>query len=130
MNSQPKTFNELIAGDQPVLVDFFATWCGPCKTESPNFERIAEKYSNNRVAFVALSIDEDKWTWRYQAQEKSKKVLQLLSSDKWTLGASYGFESIPRFLLIGPDGKIINIQMPNPSNAEFEEIIKRETQGL
>ena len=64
------------------------------------------------------------------AQEKSKKVLQLLSTDKRLLGASYGFESIPRFLLIGPDGKIINIQMPNPSNPEFEEIIKRETQGL
>jgi thiol-disulfide isomerase/thioredoxin len=113
-----------------IVVDVWATWCGPCKTESPNFERIAEQYSSNKVAFVALSIDEDKWTWRYQAQEKSKKVLQLLSSDKWTLGASYGFESIPRFLLIGPDSKIINIQMPNPSNPEFEEIIKRETQGL
>ena len=113
-----------------VVVDVWATWCGPCKIESPNFERLAEQYSNNRVAFVALSIDDDKWTWRFQAQDKSKKVLQLLSTDKWNLGAAYGFESIPRFLLIGPDGKIINIQMPNPSNPEFEEIIKRETQGL
>ena len=129
--SSKKTFNELLkTSDIPVLVDFYADWCGPCKVESPNFERIAERYSNNKVAFVALSIDDDKWTWRYQAQEKSKKVLQLLSTDKRLLGASYGFESIPRFLLIGPDGKIINIQMPNPSNAEFEEIIKRETQGL
>lgn len=124
------TFSLADFNNRYVVIDVWATWCGPCKTESPNFERIAEKYSNNKVAFVALSIDDDKWTWRYEAQEKSKKVLQLLSSDKWTLGASYGFESIPRFLLIGPDSKIINIQMPNPSNPEFEEIIKRETQGL
>ena len=124
------TFNLADFKNRYLIVDVWATWCGPCKVESPNFERIAERYSNNKVAFVALSIDDDKWTWRYQAQEKSKKVLQLLSTDKRLLGASYGFESIPRFLLIGPDGKIINIQMPNPSNAEFEEIIKRETQGL
>lgn len=124
------TFSLVDFKNRYVVIDVWATWCGPCKTESPNFERIAEKYSNNKVAFVALSIDDDKWTWRYQAQEKSKKVLQLLSNDKRMLGASYGFESIPRFLLIGPDGKIINIQMPNPSNPEFEEIIKRETQGL
>lgn len=124
------TFNLADFKNRYIVVDVWATWCGPCKVESPNFERIAERYSNNKVAFVALSIDDDKWTWRYQAQEKSKKVLQLLSTNKRLLGASYGFESIPRFLLIGPDGKIINIQMPNPSNAEFEEIIKRETQGL
>ncbi len=123
------TFNLSSFKNRYLVIDVWATWCGPCKQESPNFERIAEKYSSDKIAFVALSIDQNKRMWEFEAYEKSKKVLQLLSTDMKTLGESYGFESIPRFLFIGPDGKIINIQMPRPSTAEFEDAIVRELNG-
>lgn len=123
------TFNLSSFKNRYLVIDVWATWCGPCKQESPNFERIAEKYSSDKIAFVALSIDQNKRMWEYEAYENSKKVLQLLSTDMKTLGQSYGFESIPRFLFIGPDGKIINIQMPRPSTAEFEDAIVRELNG-
>lgn len=124
------TFNLSAFKNRYVVIDVWATWCGPCKQESPNFERIAEKYSSDKIAFVALSIDESKQRWEFEAHEKSRKVLQLLSVDKKALGEAYGFESIPRFLFIGPDGKIINIQMPRPSTAEFEDLIVRELKGF
>lgn len=123
------TFNLSSFKNRYVVIDVWATWCGPCKQESPNFERIAEKYSSDKIAFVALSIDQKKRMWEYEAYEKSKKVLQLLSTDMRALSEAYGFESIPRFLFIGPDGKIINIQMPPPSTAEFEDAIVRELNG-
>lgn len=123
------TFNLSSFKNRFLVIDVWATWCGPCKQESPNFERIAEKYSSDKIAFVALSIDDNKRMWEFEAYEKSKKVLQLLASDKKALGDAYGFESIPRFLFIGPDGKIINIQMPRPSTSEFEDAIVRELNG-
>lgn len=123
------TFNLSSFKNRYLVIDVWATWCGPCKQESPNFERIAEKYSSDKIAFVALSIDQNKRMWEYEAYENSKKVLQLLSTDMRALGEAYGFESIPRFLFIGPDGKIINIQMPRPSTAEFEDAIVRELNG-
>ncbi len=58
MNKQPKTFNDLIMGDQPVLVDFFATWCGPCKMMQPILEDTA-RLTGNKVKIIKVDIDKN-----------------------------------------------------------------------
>ena len=82
------------------------------------------------IAFVAISIDDNALNWRFDANEKSARVLQVIANDKSSFGSAYGIEYIPRFMLIGPDGKIINAQMPAPSEPEFEYILRREVPGL
>ena len=99
-----------------VVIDVWATWCGPCRIQSPSFELLAEQYTSPSVAFVALSIDDNKWAWQNEASEKSLGVMQLHVNDKNIFGQAYGIEYIPRYILLGPDGKIINAQMPEPSN--------------
>ena len=113
-----------------VVIDVWATWCIPCKVQSPNFERLAEQYTNSNLAFVALSIDDNKTKWRNEANDRSARVLQLIADDKNILEKDYGIETIPRFMLIGPDGKIINIQMPYPSDPLFEDLLKRDIPGI
>jgi len=113
-----------------VVIDVWATWCGPCRVQSPNFENLAEQYTSPSVAFVALSIDDNKWTWQNEASEKSLRVLQLHANDKNIFGKDYGIDYIPRYILLSPDGKIINAQMPEPGNPAFEEILRREIPGL
>ena len=113
-----------------VVIDVWATWCGPCRVQSPNFERIAEQYTNPGLAFVALSVDDDKWAWQNEASEKSSRVLQLHLEDKNLFRTAYGIEYIPRYIFIDPEGKIINAQMPEPGNASFEDILRKEIPGL
>lgn len=113
-----------------IVIDVWATWCGPCKVQSPNFEMLAEQYTNSNLQFVALSIDDNKWAWEFEAGEKIPRVLQLLAKDKNLFTNAYGVEYIPRYILLGPDGKIINAQMPEPGNPLFEEILRREIPGL
>lgn len=113
-----------------VVIDVWATWCQPCQVQAPHFDGMAEQYTSQDVAFVALSIDDNKWNWQFEAGERSLRVIQLHANDKNSFNQLYGIEYIPRYILLGPDGKIINAQMPEPGNPLFEEILRREIPGL
>lgn len=111
-----------------IVVDVWATWCAPCKRESPFFEQYAEMYGSDKVNFVSLSVDapEDMYRWQYEAGTKSRSVMQLRAVSKDDFMSQYGIEFIPRFLLIDPKGKIAMANLPRPSERAFEEILRRE----
>ncbi|SFN63122.1 thioredoxin [Algoriphagus ornithinivorans] len=58
MTSKPKTFQELINGETPVLVDFFATWCGPCKMMQPILE-VTAKQVGEKVKIIKVDVDKN-----------------------------------------------------------------------
>jgi thiol-disulfide isomerase/thioredoxin len=109
-----------------VIIDVWATWCGPCREQSPIFEKFAIKYKKENIAFVALSTDQDIEKWYVDAKSKSKSVLQLHLNDPDKFGKEYGVESIPRFILIDPDGKFVNARLPFPSDGTFEILLRKE----
>lgn len=109
-----------------VVIDVWATWCGPCKQQAPYFEKLALKYKSAKIQFVSLSVDEDIKKWFIDAKSKSKATLQIHSNDRIAFGKDYSMESIPRFILIDTNGKFINAKMPRPEEAAFEIILRKE----
>ncbi len=99
---------------QYVFIDIWATHCFPCKEEIPYLEEIQEKLKKKNIAFIGIATDLDKDEWIKFIEEKALKGTQL----------SYDVATIPRYILLDKEGKIINLNMPRPSNPQCMKILK------
>ena len=103
-----------------VYVDVWATWCGPCIQEIPSLKKLHTDYENKDLAIVSLSIDKmaDKEKWKNMVADKNLTGTQIMADNEWQSDfvKGYGITGIPRFILIGPDGKIVNNNAPRPSD--------------
>jgi thiol-disulfide isomerase/thioredoxin len=111
-----------------VLIDVWATWCGPCKQQSPYFEKFALKYKKEKIQFVAVSTDENIQKWYIAAKSKSKSVLQVHADNLSLFSKDYNVVSIPRFILIDPNGNFVTANLPFPSEASFEILLRKALQ--
>lgn len=106
-----------------VVIDFWATWCGPCKYQYPELLSIANTYKdNNNIQFVAISIDEDMNKWKIDASKKDDRIEQWHITDK-SIMEYFNVQSIPRFVLIGKQGEILNKSMPFPDNQDAFKVM-------
>lgn len=112
-----------------VAIDVWATWCGPCKKQSPIFERIASKYKDYPIRFLALSVDENRNDWNRYMASNASQILQWRADGMKEMSKLYGVDAIPRFILIDPQGRFVNAQLPMPDDANFELLI-RQALGL
>ena len=113
-----------------VYIDVWATWCGPCIREIPSLQKIEKEYHNKNIYFVSLSIDDrnrpkyNYEAWRKMIIERELTGIQLFADNAWKteFTAAYGIDSIPRFLLIDPDGNIVSGNAPRPSDPALVEL--------
>ncbi|WP_338647894.1 TlpA disulfide reductase family protein [Flavobacterium sp. KS-LB2] len=106
-----------------ILIDFWASWCGPCRKQLPELKKIYEENPKNNFEIVGVSIDEEKTKWT-KALDKEQLNWINVNENKGFYGKialKYNVDSVPRNYLINPEGKIIaeNIELN-----ELEKIIK------
>jgi thiol-disulfide isomerase/thioredoxin len=106
-----------------VYIDVWATWCGPCRAEIPFLKKVEEKYHGKKIEFVSISIDVDKdhEKWVKFVTDKQLGGIQLFADKNWMSEfiTSFGINSIPRFLLLDPEGKVISANAERPSDAQL-----------
>lgn len=120
VGSQFPDFNEKDAMGKPlsianykgkvVMIDFWATWCGPCRGELPNVVATYQKYHDKGFEIIGVSLDSDRDKLDAFLKETDGMTWpQFFDGQGWSnkLAVKYGVESIPFAVLIGPDGKII-----------------------
>ena len=92
-----------------LLVDFWATWCGPCVFELPNVLKAYEKYHDKGFEIVGISLDESEPKLRSFLKDKNMTWSQYFDGARWKnkLAQKYGVQGIPATFLLDGDGKII-----------------------
>lgn len=118
-------FTSLLGNGKVTYIDFWATWCGPCKREIPHLAKLAEAYEGKNIRVVSISIDANKEAWLAKLEEDNPKWEQYIVPDIQNCPGmtGYGINSIPRFMLFDADGKLFKGSAPRPSDSETKVLI-------
>lgn len=110
-NGQPFKLSSLKG--KYVLVDFWASWCGPCRRENPNVVAAFKKFSNKNFTVLGVSLDDDKEAWldAVKADQLAWKHVSDLKKWESSMVGLYQFEGIPFNVLLDPQGKVIATEL-------------------
>ncbi|MGJ8743657.1 TlpA family protein disulfide reductase [Polaribacter sp.] len=115
-----------------LYIDVWATWCGPCIQQIPYLQELEKQYHAKNIEFVSISTDESRrsggsWEaaekkWRDFVKAKQMTGVQLWSGQDISFQRDYQINGIPRFILIDPNGNIVDANAPRPSDPRLKEL--------
>ena len=108
--------------DKPVVLNFWATWCGPCKSEMPGFDRLYGEYKD-KVNFVMLNVSDDRKTVQEFLKENNYSF-PIYYDDTQIAAYTYGASSIPLTFVIHEGGKVYGYQIGVLPEDALEKAIK------
>lgn len=111
-----------------VLLEFWASWCGPCRANNPLWQKVFEKYSGKNFDMLSVSFDSEKKCDAWKEAIKKDKITwtQASNCNGWNeISDLYGIKSVPQNVFINPEGKIIakNIE-PNDFDEVYKKLVK------
>ena len=110
-------FNLDAMGGRVVLIDFWATWCGPCNEELPHLRRIAKEFADDPFVMISVSWDEDEARWKEFIEKNGMTWVQYRDADH-RLANEFGVTAIPHYFTIDSDGVLTSEMIGSGSDVE------------
>lgn len=111
-----------------VLVDFWASWCSPCRKETPYLKKLEKSIDNSKFTIISISTDKDLNAWERASKmdglDENEHNYLISHWKKSFLFNNYKIKTIPRYLLFDKNGKIIDDDAPRPSSKELKKLIE------
>jgi thiol-disulfide isomerase/thioredoxin len=104
-------------GGKVVLIDFWATWCGPCKEELPHMKKIAKEFADEPLVIISVSWDSDEAKWKDFIAKNEMTWVQYRDADH-SLSSAFGINAIPHYFTIDTDGVLTAEMLGEGSNVE------------
>jgi thiol-disulfide isomerase/thioredoxin len=105
-----------------IYIDLWASWCAPCREETPFLEAVYDHYKNDsRIAIISIAVADGRQAWLNALKKDKPTWLQLIDSEG-KVQAAYNATMIPRFVIINKKGEIVNFNAPQPSRKD--ELLK------
>lgn len=111
--------------DKVVVIDFWATWCAPCKVMMPILEEIAQEYKDKEVVLLSVNVGEDASKIRGYLDAMKSKLDAIVDSDS-VLTKAYQADAIPQTVIIGKHGVIESVHMGFPGQEEMKKRLNDE----
>ena len=121
---QALDFDKLIKQNKLTYIDFWASWCMPCRAEMPASLLLKEEYAKKGINFIYISADDDAGAWL-----KAMKQIGLSDADNYLLpkgkkselAKQLNVRTLPHYILTDKNGKIINADAPRPTDAAIRK---------
>ena len=111
------TFNLDEMGGRVVLIDFWATWCGPCNAELPHMKKLAKEFAGEPLVIISVSWDADEAKWKDFINKNEMTWVQYRDADH-KLSTAFGVQAIPHYFTIDSDGVLTAEMLGEGSNVE------------
>ncbi|WP_338813512.1 TlpA disulfide reductase family protein [Bernardetia sp. Wsw4-3y2] len=117
-----KMFEDVLAEykGKVIYVDFWASWCPPCRGEMPSSQKLHSQFEGKDVVFLYVSFDRAEDKWKNGIEQMDIKGVHFYPASDATQAVStqYGISGIPRYMLVDKTGKVVNPDAPRPSSGQ------------
>ena len=116
---QELSLSELVGKTDYVLVDFWASWCGPCRRFVPVLKEIYASMPEGRLQILSCSVDQDEAAWRQALKEEEMPWPQVREDAEHVCSDLYDVQYIPHTVLIDSEGTIVGVNLEEPQIQEI-----------